>query len=162
MDSLLQLCAACRHTQQVDLYVDFLERIIYKFQSTWHHLFNPFKHDNTRVPYSHEKNRSFYFAILQYIFQVGKRGCARTAMEYCKLLFNLDHTDPMAVLYIFDYQCMRCQEYKFLYSLYHKYDLQLYPNFAYSVALAKFYLENNNVRLNDILIIGGQYETKSR
>jgi hypothetical protein len=49
---------------------------------------------------------------------MGRKGCNRTGMEYCKLLFSLDPlNDPYGVLLRIDYYAIRAKEYKFLIKL---------------------------------------------
>ena len=70
-------------------------------------------------------------------------------MEVSKLLLSFDRSDPMGVLFCIDFHALRAREYDFLLNLVDKYegshqrDLSLYPNFLYSVALAKWYQEKD-------------------
>jgi len=68
-------------------------------------------------------------------------------LEYCKLLLNLDLEDPLFILFIIDYYAIRSQQYEYIFKLYCSPELSekrlcYLPNFCYSIALAKFYLEN--------------------
>ena len=54
--------------------------------------------------------------------------------------------DPLGVLLMLDYYALKCDEYHYLIQVYEEYNdtrnLQLLPNFAYSVALAHFQVGN--------------------
>lgn len=53
--------------------------------------------------------RTFFLALFRYIQMLGREGCSRTALEYCKLLLNLDPHDPLFILFIIDYYAIRSQ-----------------------------------------------------
>jgi hypothetical protein len=125
--------------------MELLERSLYCFEISWHHLFNPMA-GNCRLEYKIEENRTFFLALFRYIQMLGREGTVRTALEYCKLLLGLDPTDPMFVLCIIDYFCIRSGEYEYLLKLFAskeiERDLSMLPNMCYNIALAKFHLEN--------------------
>ncbi len=115
---------------------------------------------------------------------LGRRGCSRTALEYCKLVLSLDPSDPFAVHLVIDFYALRAKEsaYVLRFAREHKkegtfsYSLRCLlncwhhvfclkgrpsakpnakneftfgfepignlPNFAYSISLAQFNLEN--------------------
>lgn len=98
------------------------------------------------MDYSIEENKTFFLALFRYIQMLGREGCSRTALEYCKLLLSLDPTDPLFVLLIIDYYAVRSGEYEWLLDLSQSpkmasKKLSSFPNFAFSIALAKFYLQ---------------------
>jgi hypothetical protein len=81
-----------------------------------------------------------------HLFVSWRRGCSRTALEFCKFLLSLDLHDPLYILLAIDHYALRCKELDFLielsYSdLFSERDLNSLPNFAFSLALAKFYIE---------------------
>ena len=60
----------------------------------------------------------------------------------------------MGVLFCIDYHSLRAREYVFLLELVSKYEkaggkLSFYPNFAFAVALAKYFLEKDGLALDD-------------
>ena len=73
---------------------------------------------------------------------LSRRGLHRTALECCKLLLALDPEDPMGALFFVDYLALRAGDPAFLQRLADEYSpdvsLPLLPNFAFSLALAKF------------------------
>eukprot|EP01127_Copromyxa_protea_P004060 TRINITY_DN1385_c0_g1_i1.p1 TRINITY_DN1385_c0_g1~~TRINITY_DN1385_c0_g1_i1.p1 ORF type:complete len:640 (-),score=154.28 TRINITY_DN1385_c0_g1_i1:1-1920(-) len=166
IDAMLQLSEACKQTGELDMAVDLIERILYRFETAWHHLFNPINLQNVRFEYRHQTNRSFFLAIFRHIQMLGRRGCPETALEYCKLLLKLDPSDPLRALLMVDYYAIRSKNYNYLLDLFfnshlfritgssvHKtegggeevrseaLELDLLPNFLFSCAFAKFRLE---------------------
>jgi len=76
---------------------------------------------------------------------VDRRGCHRSALEVCKLLLSLDSDDPMGALFCIDYFALRAGEYPWLEQFSEEYksdnSLWMFPNFSYSLAVCRFYLE---------------------
>jgi len=53
--------------------------------------------------------------LVKYIDVLGRKGCSRTALEYCKLLLGLNpKQDTHGVLLRIDYYAIRAKEYNFL------------------------------------------------
>ena len=84
---------------------------------------------------------------------LGKKGCFRAALEYNKYLLKINLEDPTACLLSMDFNAIsaKCYEYlikfiKYFSFMIGKNDTSLYflPNFTYSIALAKFHLENQS------------------
>ncbi|EGC35534.1 hypothetical protein DICPUDRAFT_152155 [Dictyostelium purpureum] len=148
IDSLLQLGQVCLQTAEYQQASDFVEMAVFAFESIWHHLFNPLN-GNCRFEYKHDQNKSCFLSIFRYIQILGRRGCPRTALEFCKILLTMDWSDPLFIRLIIDYYSIKSKQYQFLLDLYTKVksvtpttsSLALLPNFTYSVALSKFYLE---------------------
>ena len=93
-------------------------------------------------------NKVFAECLIKYIDLMGRKGCNRTGLEYCKLLFSLDPcNDPYGVLLRIDYYAIRAKEYKFLIKLIKQLPQEVYqdefvsylvlPNLLMSAALAK-------------------------
>lgn len=75
---------------------------------------------------------------------IGARGCYRTALEFCKLLYTLDlENDPLAVILMIDFYAIKANEYswfiEFFETLEPKKNLSQLPNMAFAIALAHFY-----------------------
>uniref|UniRef100_A0A672P5A5 Transcription factor 25 (basic helix-loop-helix) n=1 Tax=Sinocyclocheilus grahami TaxID=75366 RepID=A0A672P5A5_SINGR len=88
---------------------------------------------------------AFYLVLFKHMIFLEKRGCPRTALEYCKLILSLDpDNDPLCMLLIFDFLCLRCREYTTLIRLYEEWEvhrnLSQLPNFSFSVALSYYHL----------------------
>lgn len=58
-------------------------------------------------------NKAFCECLLKYIDILGRKGCNRTALEFCKLLLGLSPKgDPYGVLLRYDFYAIRGKEYK--------------------------------------------------
>lgn len=157
IDTLLQLSQICKQTGELETAKDFVDRTIFAFECSWHHLFNPLL-GNCRLEYKIEENRTFFLALFRHIQMLSREGCSRTALEYSKFLLSMDPSDPLFVSFIIDSFCLRSQQYGYLLKLYcsselQENKLQILPNMSYSVALAKFYLESKeNVKNSEITL----------
>ena len=57
-------------------------------------------------------NNVFCECLIKYIDILGRKGCNRTAMEFCKILLGLcPRQDPYGVLLRFDFYAIRAKEY---------------------------------------------------
>lgn len=58
--------------------------------------------------HSEPLNRVFCECLVKYIDILGRKGCCRTALEFCKLLLGLDpQQDPYGVMLRIDYYALR-------------------------------------------------------
>lgn len=142
-----------------------LERCLTVFEATWNYTYSIFKDPpNTRLDLKNSKLcQVFGEALFRYIDVVGRRGCSRTALEYCKLVLSFwPEEDPFGILTIFDYYALRAREYTyfvdfisgaFVNEIYSKISfktekfksLLLMPNLIYSCALAKKMAQNSTI-----------------
>ena len=57
----------------------------------------------------------FCESIVKYIDVLGRKGCSRTALEFCKLLISMvPQEDPFGALLRIDYYAIRAKEYDYL------------------------------------------------
>ncbi|KAB0405036.1 hypothetical protein E2I00_013569, partial [Balaenoptera physalus] len=100
------------------------ERALYSMECAFHPLFS-LTSGTCRLDYRRPENRSFYLALYKQMSFLEKRGCPRTALEYCKLI-------------------LRARSYEYLIRLFQEWEahrnLSQLPNFAFSVPLAYFLL----------------------
>ncbi|MCI4379501.1 hypothetical protein PGIGA_G00229110 [Pangasianodon gigas] len=144
IDSLLQLSDVCRIQEDQETARDLIERALYSFECAFHPVFS-LTSGTSRLDYRRAENRAFYLAVYKHMMFLEKRGCPRTALEYCKLILSLDpDNDPLCMLLLIDFLCLRCREYTFLIRLYDEWEvhrnLSQLPNFAFSVALACYHV----------------------
>ncbi|KAF7699366.1 transcription factor 25 [Silurus meridionalis] len=144
IDSLLQLSDVCRIQEDQETARDLIERALYNFECAFHSVFS-LTSGTSRLDYRRTENRAFYLAVYKHMMFLEKRGCPRTALEYCKLILSLDpDNDPLCMLLLVDFLCLRCREYTFLIRLYDEWEvhrnLSQLPNFALSVALACYHM----------------------
>eukprot|EP01022_Parablepharisma_sp_SALTPOND_P025186 TRINITY_DN578_c0_g1_i1.p3 TRINITY_DN578_c0_g1~~TRINITY_DN578_c0_g1_i1.p3 ORF type:complete len:691 (-),score=111.23 TRINITY_DN578_c0_g1_i1:44-2116(-) len=131
-----------------------LERCLTVFEATWNYSFAPLKDPpNTRLDLKNSRLcQLFGEALFRYIDVLGRRGCSRTALEYCKLVLSFwPEGDPYGVLLLLDYYALRAREYQFFQDFvsgwfvkeFYKQvgekfqSLFLMPNILYSCALSK-------------------------
>lgn len=155
IDSLLQLSDVCRIQEDQEMARDLIERALYSFECAFHPVFS-LTSGTSRLDYLRPENRAFYLALYKHMLFLEKRGCPRTALEYCKLILSLDpDEDPLCMLLLIDFLCLRCREYSALVRLYDEWEvhrnLSQLPNFAFSVALAYFQLtQQDDVSPDDV------------
>ncbi|CAL1604018.1 unnamed protein product [Knipowitschia caucasica] len=144
IDSLLQLSDVCRIQEDQEMARDLIERALYSFECAFHPLFS-LTSGTSRLDYLRPENRAFYLALYKHMMFLEKRGCPRTALEYCKLILSLDpDSDPLCMLLLIDFLMLRSREYQCLVQLFHDWEehrnLSQLPNFAFSIALCHFQL----------------------
>ncbi|XP_068616879.1 ribosome quality control complex subunit TCF25 [Brachionichthys hirsutus] len=144
IDSLLQLSDVGRIQEDQELARDLIEMALYSFECSFHPLFS-LTSGTSRLDYLRPENRAFYLALFKHMMFLEKRGCPRTALEYCKLILSLEpESDPLCMLLLIDFLMLRSREYQALVQLYQEWEehrnLSQLPNFAYSTALCHFHL----------------------
>ncbi|XP_046898197.1 transcription factor 25 [Hypomesus transpacificus] len=144
IDSLLQLSDVSRIQEDQEMARDLIERALYSFECAFHPLFS-LTSGTCRLSYQRSENRALYLTLYKHMMFLERRGCPRTALEYCRLLLSLDPDgDPLCMLLLIDFLSLRSREYHFLLRLYQEWEvhrnLSQLPNFAFSVALCHFQL----------------------
>ncbi|XP_012690127.2 transcription factor 25 [Clupea harengus] len=144
IDSLLQLSDVCRIQEDQEMARDLIERALYSFECAFHPVCS-LTSGTSRLDYLRPENRAFYLALYKHMMFLEKRGCPRTALEYCKLILSVDpDNDPLCMLLLVDFLCLRCREYSALIRIYEEWEvhrnLSQLPNFAFSVALSYYHL----------------------
>nr|XP_056718527.1 transcription factor 25 [Euleptes europaea] len=144
VDSLLQLSDVCRMQEDQEMARDLVERALHTLECASHPLFS-LTSGTCRLDYRRPENRAFYLALFKHMIFLEKRGCPRTALEFCKLILSLDpENDPLCMLLIIDLLSLRAKEYAFLTRVFQDWErqrnLSQLPNFAFSVPLAYFFL----------------------
>uniref|UniRef100_A0A3Q3WZW9 Uncharacterized protein n=1 Tax=Mola mola TaxID=94237 RepID=A0A3Q3WZW9_MOLML len=128
---------------------ELIKRALYSFECAFHPLFS-LTSGTSRLDYLRPENRAFYLALYKHVMFLEKRGCPRTALEYCKLILSLDpESDPLCMLLLIDFLMLRCREYQSLLQFYQDWEVKFtlchrnlsqLPNFAFSTALCHFCL----------------------
>lgn len=144
IDSLLQLSDVCRIQEDQEMARDLIERALYSFECAFHPVFS-LTSGTSRLDYLRPENRAFFLAVYKHMMFLERRGCPRTALEYCKLILSLDpDADPVCMLLLIDFLSMRSREYNSFLRLYQEWEvhrnLSQLPNFTFSVALSHFQL----------------------
>ncbi|KAM6300611.1 ribosome quality control complex subunit TCF25 [Aegotheles albertisi] len=144
VESLLQLSDVCRMQEDQEMARDLVERALYSLECSFHPVFS-LTSGTCRLDYRRPENRAFFLALFKHLMFLEKRGCPRTALEFCKLILSLDpDNDPLCVLLLIDFLSLRAREFAFLTRLFQEWEshrnLSQLPNFAFSVPLAYFFL----------------------
>lgn len=149
IDSLLQLSDMCRIQEDQEMARDFIERALFSLECAFHPVFS-LTSGTCRLDYRRPENRAFYLALFKHMMFLEKRGCPRTALEFCKLILSLDpDDDPLCLLLIIDFLSLRSREYMFLIRMFQDWEshrnLSQLPNFAFSVPLAYFLMSQEDL-----------------
>merc|ERR1719376_677528 len=144
IDSMLQLSEICKMGEDSQMATELIERTLFAMEAAFHPLFN-MAVGAARLDYRRQENRAFFLALYRHMTYVGSRACYRTALELCKVILNLDpKADPLAIVLVLDFFALRSNQHNWLLKLYNEWEpsrnLSQLPNFAYSVAVAKFEL----------------------
>lgn len=71
----------------------------------------------------------FCDCLVKYIDIVGRKGCSRTALEFCKLLLSIcPYIDPYGALLRLDFYAVRAHEYQLFLEFVSKLPQELYPD----------------------------------
>nr|SVE75321.1 EOG090X0BCY [Daphnia dolichocephala] len=143
IDSLIQLSDICRMSEDPQMATELIERALYILESAFHPSFN-LASGNCRLEYKQQENRALFLAIFKHLVYIGLRGCYRTALEFCKLLYTMDlDSDPLAVILMMDFYAIKASEYAWFIDFFgafeSKKNLSQLPNIAFGIALAHFY-----------------------
>ncbi|KAL6131198.1 hypothetical protein ACLB2K_069574 [Fragaria x ananassa] len=144
LDSLLTMAEYFKFVGEHQMSADAISKCLYALECAWNPMFTPFKGD-CQVKYSYDENKPLFVALFTHMKSMDRRGCHRSALEVCKFLLSLDTDDPMGAMFCIDYFAVRAEEYAWLerFSEEYKSDntLWLFPNFSYSLAVCRLYLE---------------------
>jgi len=143
IDAIIQLSEIGRINDDVQMATELIERALYIMESAFHPSFN-LASGNCRLQYKQQENRALFLTIFKHLVCIGQRGCYRTALELCKVLYTLDmEADPLAVVLMMDFYAIRAGEFSWFIDFFNCYEpsknLSQLPNMAYAIALAHFY-----------------------
>eukprot|EP01025_Chloroclados_australasicus_P051961 TRINITY_DN6050_c0_g3_i1.p1 TRINITY_DN6050_c0_g3~~TRINITY_DN6050_c0_g3_i1.p1 ORF type:complete len:692 (-),score=119.28 TRINITY_DN6050_c0_g3_i1:343-2292(-) len=139
LDSLLAMHDLYRATGEHAAAEEMIERCIFALEAAWHPTFRP--NNACTLSFEYKENQPFFKAMFKHLVSLGRRGCHRTALEYCKFVLSLDDQDPMGLVFCIDYYAIRANEYGWLVRFVNEYgndiNLMILPNILFSYALAK-------------------------
>ncbi|CAM8975001.1 unnamed protein product [Rhodiola kirilowii] len=152
LDSLLAISEYFKLVGEQQLAANAIAKCLYALECAWHPLFTPLQ-GNCRLEFIHETNKPFFKILFTHMKNTDRRGCHRAALEICKLLLSLDPDDPMGAMFCMDYYALRAEQYSWLEQFSEEYgsdnSIWLFPNFSYSLAVCRFFLERDGLPKND-------------
>ena len=131
---------------------EFLERCMYAFESSFSFEFQFVSGKSIELDLSSKcepLNKTFCECLVKYVDILGRKGCNRTALEYCKLLLACSpRHDQWGTLFRMDYYALRAKESQFYLDFTRSFcqeyhfggTLMVLPNVMLSSALAKHML----------------------
>ncbi|KAL3835337.1 hypothetical protein ACJIZ3_010073 [Penstemon smallii] len=150
IDSLITMAEYFKFTGEHQMSADAIAKCLYAMECAWHPQFASLQ--DCQLKYIHDANKPFFSSLFTHMKNMDRRGCHRSALELCKLLLSLDPDDPMGARLCIDYYSLRAEEYtwleKFAEEYGHDNSLWLFPNFSYSIAISRFYLERKESSKN--------------
>ena len=171
VDGLLRLSEYYALAGQLELSAEHVERALYACEQSLHPMCRLLD-GSARLRHTVPANRPFFIALYRHMISVGRRGCPRTALELGRLLLSLDpENDPMRALLHIDFYALKADEAAangveddcLLWLLQlptaqlRCHSLPLFPNYAFSLALARKRLHNrlleqsNERRLDEVM-----------
>ncbi|KAJ8898719.1 hypothetical protein K2173_004867 [Erythroxylum novogranatense] len=146
LDSLITMADYFKFVGEHQMSADAIAKSLYALECAWHPMFTPLQ-GNCQLKISHETNKPLFTTLFTHMKNMDRRGCHRSALEICKLLLSLDTDDPMGAMFCIDYFALRAEEYAWLERFSEEYksdsSIWLFPNFSYSLAICRFYLQQH-------------------
>ena len=141
-ESLLTMADTYRMMGENAYADEFVDRCLYALEMAWPPGFKTaFAAGKARVVWD-KNSSSLFHALFRKAQMLGRRGLHQTALEVCKLLWQLDPEDPMGARMTIDYFALRSGDYEFVKKLVQAdSESSLLPNMVYSAALARWYEE---------------------
>lgn len=144
LDSLTTMADYFKFVGEHQMSADAIAKSLYALECAWHPMFTPLQ-GNCQLKIRHETNKPLFTTLFTHMKNMDRRGCHRSALEVCKLLLSVDSDDPMGAMFCIDYFALRAEECAWLEQFSEEYksdnSLWLFPNFSYSLAICRFYLE---------------------
>uniref|UniRef100_A0A2P2IQM4 Transcription factor 25 n=1 Tax=Rhizophora mucronata TaxID=61149 RepID=A0A2P2IQM4_RHIMU len=152
LDSLITMADYFKFVGEQQMSADAIAKCLYALECAWHPMFTPLQ-GNCQLKITHETNKPLFTTLFMHMKNMDKRGCHRSALEVCKLLLSLDADDPMGAMFCIDYFALRAEEYAWLEQFSEEYksdnSIWLFPNFSYSLAICRYYLEQQETSRED-------------
>lgn len=145
IDSLIQLSELCKMTEDYGMASELIEHALFALETSFHPMFSV-TNGTSRLDYKYQENRALFIVLFKHSLYLESKACTRTALEVAKFLLSLDpEHDPLAVILLLDFYAIRAKQYDWLIQLFEEWEkshnLTQLPNFAFSRALALFYLD---------------------
>ncbi|KAG5943220.1 hypothetical protein E4U53_007074 [Claviceps sorghi] len=111
VSTLLQVSSVAKQDQNMALAAELLERALFTFGRVATSAFRQdMESGRARLDFRRPENRQFWLAGYHYLRSLIRKGTYRTALEWAKLLYALDHGDPFAIRHYIHVLALRAHE----------------------------------------------------
>src|SRR5687768_6522260 len=111
VSTLLQVSNVAKQDQNMALASELCERALFSFGRV---VTNAFRQDmergRARLNFRRPENRQFWLAGYHYLRSLVRKGTYRTALEWAKLLFALDRSDPYGMRHYIHFLAVRAYQ----------------------------------------------------
>ena len=144
--SLLQLSEVFKSQGDVSMAGDFIERILYAFEASFHSAFNIYL-GKSRLDFNRIESRPVFVALFRHIQYLSRKSCWKTALEFLKILFALEPSeDPFAAVLLIDFYAIRSESFEWYMQYWNLFQeskgLDHLPSACYSKAICQWELES--------------------
>ncbi|KAI1506241.1 transcriptional repressor TCF25-domain-containing protein [Biscogniauxia marginata] len=111
--SLIQVSKVAKQDQNLALSADLCERALFTFGRVSSAAFRrKLEEGKARLDFKRPENRQFWLAGYHYLKSLILKGTCRTALEWSKLLFSMDPSDPYGIIHFVHPLAIRAYESK--------------------------------------------------
>ncbi|QYS94183.1 hypothetical protein H0G86_001529 [Trichoderma simmonsii] len=115
VSTLLQVSSVAKQDQNMALAAELCERALFSFGRVAPASFKQsLELGMARMDFRRPENRQFWLAGYHYIKSLIRKGTYRTALEWAKLFYSLDRSDPYAMRHLIHFLAIRAHESKWL------------------------------------------------
>ncbi|KAL7914556.1 DUF654 domain-containing protein [Trichoderma velutinum] len=115
VSTLLQVSSVAKQDQNMALAAELCERALFSFGRVAPSSFREsLEQGMARMDFRRPENRQFWLAGYHYIKSLVRKGTYRTALEWAKLFYSLDRSDPYAMRHLIHFLAIRAHESKWL------------------------------------------------
>lgn len=111
VSTLLQVSSVAKQDQNMALSAELCERALFSFGRVALSSFKQnLEHGMARLDFRRPENRQFWLAGYHYIRSLIRKGTYKTALEWAKLLYSLDRSDPYAMRHMIHSLALKAHE----------------------------------------------------
>ncbi|KAJ1325147.1 transcription factor 25 [Microdochium nivale] len=111
VSTLIQVTKVAKQDQNLALATDLCERALFTFGRVSISLFRKkLQEGKARLDFMRPENRQFWLAGYHYVRYLMQKGSFRTALEWVKVLYSMDPSDPYGLVHFLHVFAIRCGE----------------------------------------------------
>ncbi|KAH7021265.1 transcriptional repressor TCF25-domain-containing protein [Microdochium trichocladiopsis] len=111
VSTLIQVTKVAKQDQNLSLAADLCERALFTFGRVSISLFRKkMQEGKARLDFRRPENRQFWLAGYHYLSSLMHKGTPRTALEWSKLLYSMDLSDPYGLIHFIHISALKCHE----------------------------------------------------